>query len=63
MGTKVLVDTLAVVEVKAKAFVKRLALKIVELEVKTIGDTLDKDEGKALVFVLADTFAEADAKN
>ena len=31
MGTKVLVDTLAVVEVKAKAFVKRLALTIVEL--------------------------------
>ena len=51
------------VDTKAKAFVKSLALTIVELEAKTIGDTLDKDEGKALVFVLADTFAEADAKH
>lgn len=35
---------------------------IVEVEAKTLGDTLDEKEGKTLVFLLADTFAKADPK-
>ena len=33
------------------------------MEAKTLEDPLDKEEGKALIFVLADTFAQADAKH
>ena len=36
---------------------------MVEVEAKKPEDTLDKQEGKAVVFILADTFAEADAKH
>ena len=46
-----------------EALVKTLAHTIAEVEAKTIEDPLDKEEGKALIFVLAETFAEADAKH
>ena len=77
METEALVDTLAytaadvvaakrkekVVDVKAESPVSALFHTIVEVKATTLGDTVDKEEGKALVFVLADTFAEADAKH
>ena len=40
-----------------------MAHTIVEVEAKTLEDPLDKEDGKALVFLLADTFAEADPKH
>ena len=46
-----------------EALVKTLAHTIAEVEAKTLEDPLDKEEGKALIFVLAETFAEADAKH
>ena len=46
-----------------EALVKTLAHTIAEVQAKTLQDSLDKEEGKALIFVLADTFAEADAKH
>ena len=45
-----------------EALVKTLAHTIAEVEAKTLQDPLDKEEGKALIFVLADMFAQADAK-
>ena len=46
-----------------EALVKTRSHTIAEVEAKTLEDSLDKEEGKALIFVLADTFAEADAKH
>ena len=46
-----------------EALVKTLAHTIAEVEAKTLQDPLDKEEGKALIFVLAHMFREADAKH
>ena len=51
------------VDVKAKALVKKLAYTILEVESKTLRNTLDKEKDKALLFVLPGTFTETDTKH